>query len=59
MKQGEIYHNQELLEWSFMNVAVKVGTSDDLMFKKTTNSKKIDPPVASVIALQTMLRDEY
>lgn len=59
MKQGEIYHNQELLEWSFMNVAVKVGTSDDLMFKKTTNSKKIDPPIASVIALQTMLRDEY
>lgn len=58
-KQDNVHHNQELLEWSLMNVAVKVGTSDDLVLKKTTNSKKIDPVVASVMALQTMLRDEY
>ena len=58
LKQNTIYHNQELLEWSLMNTAVKVGYNDDLKLVKTTNSKKIDPVVASVMALQAYIRDD-
>lgn len=51
-------HNQRLLEWSFMNVAVRVGESGDVMYKKKLDKDKIDPIVASTMALEVMILDE-
>lgn len=55
---GNLKHNQDLLEWSLMNVAVRIGTSGDLMLKKKSQDEKIDPVVASVMAMQVMVSDE-
>lgn len=55
---GNLKHNQDLLEWSLMNVAVRIGTSGDLMLKKKSPDEKIDPVVASVMAMQVMVSDE-
>lgn len=58
IENGNLLHNQSLLEWSLMNVAVRIGTSGDLMLKKKSQDEKIDPVVASVMALQVMVADE-
>ena len=58
IEAGNLLHNQSLLEWSLMNVAVRIGTSGDLMLKKKSQDEKIDPVVASVMALQVMVADE-
>ncbi|MCJ1998472.1 terminase TerL endonuclease subunit [Lactococcus paracarnosus] len=55
---GNLKHNQDLLEWSLMNVAVRIGTSGDLMLKKKSQDEKIDTVVASVMAMQVMVSDE-
>lgn len=55
---GSLYHNQSLMEWSLMNVAVRIGTSGDLMYKKKSEDEKIDPVVASTMAMQVMVQDE-
>lgn len=58
IENGNLLHNQSLLEWSLMNVAVRIGTSGDLMLKKKSQDEKIDPVVASIMALQVMVADE-
>ena len=58
IEAGNLLHNQSLMEWSLMNVAVRIGTSGDLMLKKKSQDEKIDPVVASVMALQVMVADE-
>lgn len=58
IENGNLLHNQSLMEWSLMNVAVRIGTSGDLMLKKKSQDEKIDPVVASVMALQVMVADE-
>lgn len=55
---GSLYHHQSLMEWSLMNVAVRIGTSGDLMYKKKSHDEKIDPVVASTMAMQVMVQDE-
>ena len=52
---GSLIHNSKILEWSLNNFAVKVGTSGDYMATKLTNAEKIDPVVALVIALKTII----
>ena len=58
IENGNLLHNQSLMEWSLMNVAVRIGTSGDLMLKKKSQYEKIDPVVASVMAMQVMVSDE-
>ena len=58
IEAGNLHHNQSLMEWSLMNVAVRIGTSGDLMLKKKSQDEKIDPVVASVMAMQVMVADE-
>lgn len=58
IEAGNLLHNQSLMEWSLMNVAVRIGTSGDLMLKKKSQDEKIDPVVASVMAMQVMVADE-
>ena len=58
IEAGNLLHNQSLIEWSLMNVAVRIGTSGDLMLKKKSQDEKIDPVVASVMAMQVMVADE-
>ncbi len=58
VETGNLKHNQDLLEWSLMNVAVRIGTSGDLMLKKKSQDEKIDTVVASVMAMQVMVSDE-
>ena len=58
IEAGNLLHNQSLMEWSLMNVAVRIGTSGDLMLKKKSQDEKIDPVVASVMAMQVMVSDE-
>ena len=58
IEAGNLLHNQSLMEWSLMNVAVRIGTSGDLMLKKKSQDEKIDPVVASIMALQVMVADE-
>ena len=41
-----------------MNAAVRIGTSGDVMLKKKSQDEKIDPVVASVMAMQVMVSDE-
>lgn len=58
IEAGNLLHNQSLMEWSLMNVAVRIGTSGDLMLKKKSQDEKIDPVVSAVMALQVMVADE-
>ena len=58
IENGNLLHNQSLMEWSLMNVAVRIGTSGDLMLKKKSQDEKIDPVVSAVMALQVMVADE-
>ena len=53
LKEKSLIHNSEILKWSLENFAVKVGTSGDYMAIKLTDSDKIDPVVALIIALKT------
>ena len=58
VQDSNLWHNQSILEWSYMNVAVKVGDSGDFMYKKLMDKDKIDPVVASTMALQVMILDK-
>lgn len=58
IENGNLLHNQALMEWSLMNVAVRIGTSGDLMLKKKSQDEKIDPVVSAIMALQVMVADE-
>lgn len=58
VQDGNLWHNQSILEWSYMNVAVKVGDSGDFMYKKLMDKDKIDPVVASTMALEVMILDK-
>lgn len=58
IENGNLLHNQALMEWSLMNVAVRIGTSGDLMLKKKSQDEKIDPVVSAVMAMQVMVSDE-
>ena len=50
-----LIHNSPLLRWSLLNFAVKVGSSGDLMPMKLNENEKIDPVVALIMALQTVI----
>lgn len=50
-----LIHNSPLLRWSLLNFAVKVGSSGDLMPMKLNENEKIDPVVALIMALQTIV----
>ena len=54
-----LVHNSPVLRWSLLNFAIKVGTSGDLMATKLKDSEKIDPVVALVIALDTVIRKGF
>ncbi|PCR98870.1 terminase subunit [Lactococcus fujiensis JCM 16395] len=56
--ERQLVHNQKLLEWSLMNVAVKIGISKDIMYTKMLDKDKIDPVVALTMALEVMVLDE-
>ena len=58
VQDNNLWHNQNILEWSYMNVAVKVGDSGDFMYKKLMDKDKIDPVVASTMALPVMILDK-
>ena len=58
IENSSLLHNQALMEWSLMNAAVRIGTSGDVMLKKKSQDEKIDPVVASVMAMQVMVSDE-
>ena len=58
IENSSLLHNQALMEWSLMNAAVRIGTSGDVMLKKKSQDEKIDPVVASVMAIQVMVSDE-
>ena len=58
IEAGNLLHNQSLMEWSLMNVAVRIGTSGDLMLKKKSQDEKIDPVVSAIMAMQVMVADE-
>ncbi|MQW21989.1 MULTISPECIES: terminase TerL endonuclease subunit [unclassified Lactococcus] len=53
-----LVHNQKLMEWSLMNVAVKIGISKDIMYTKLLDKEKIDPVVALTMALEVFVLDE-
>lgn len=53
LKEKSLIHNSEILKWSLENFGVKVGLSGDYMAIKLTESDKIDPVVALIIALKT------
>lgn len=53
-----IVHNQRLLEWALLNIAVRIGDSGDVMYKKMMDKDKIDPVVASTMALEVMVLNE-
>lgn len=57
VQEGKLSHNQELLEWAYMNAAVKIGVSGDYMYTKLMDKEKIDPVVASTMALDVMVTD--
>lgn len=57
VQEGALKHNQSLLEWSYMNAAVKIGMSGDYMYAKLMDKEKIDPVVAATMALQSMVTD--
>lgn len=57
VQEGALKHNQSLLEWSYMNAAVKIGMSGDYMYTKLMDKEKIDPVVAATMALQSMVTD--
>ena len=50
-----LIHNSPLLRWSLLNFAVKVDSSGDLMPMKLNENEKIDPVVALIMALQTVI----
>lgn len=53
LSDGTLIHNSPLLQWSMRNFAVKIGTSGDVMATKLNDDEKIDPVVATIIALKT------
>ena len=55
LKDGTLVHNSPILRWSLNNFAVRVGTSGDYMATKLNDAEKIDPVVALVIGLKTMV----
>lgn len=55
---GTLKHNQELLAWSFMNVAVKIGYTGDYAMVKKMDKDKIDPAISTVFALNVLVTDE-
>lgn len=55
---GTLKHNQELLSWSFMNVAVKIGYTGDYAMVKKMDKDKIDPAISTVFALNVLVTDE-
>lgn len=57
VQEGNLKHDQALLEWSYMNVAVKIGMSGDYAYTKLMDKKKIDPVVAATMALQSLVTD--
>ena len=55
LKEHSLVHNSEILEWSLNNFAVKVGSQGDYMATKLIDAEKIDPVVALVVAIETMV----
>lgn len=55
LSEHSLIHNSEILEWSLNNFAVKVGSRGDYMATKLIDAEKIDPVVALVIAIETMV----
>lgn len=55
---GTLKHNQELLSWSFMNVAVKIGYTGDYAMVKKMDKDKIDPAISTIFALNVLVTDE-
>lgn len=52
MSEGRFHHNQPVLQWSLMNLGVRIGTSGDIMMKKFNNLEKIDAVAATVFAIE-------
>lgn len=55
---GTLKHNQELLAWSLMNVAVKIGYTGDYAMVKKMDKDKIDPAISTIFALNVLVTDE-
>ena len=55
LSEHTLIHNSEILEWSLNNFAVKVGSRGDYMATKLIDAEKIDPVVALVVAIETMV----
>lgn len=55
LSEHSLIHNSEILEWSLNNFAVKVGSRGDYMATKLIDAEKIDPVVALVVAIETMV----
>lgn len=55
LNEHSLIHNSEILEWSLNNFAVKVGSRGDYMATKLIDAEKIDPVVALVVAIETMV----
>lgn len=56
MSKG-LYFKQPLLRWAFNNTAIKLGGSKDLMYIKKLDKDKIDPTVATTMALEMLVSD--
>lgn len=56
MSKG-LYFNQPILRWAFNNTAIKLGGSKDLMYIKKLDKDKIDPTVATTMALEMLVSD--
>lgn len=50
-------NHQELMSWSFMNVAVKIGYTGDYAMVKKMDKDKIDPAISAVFALNALVTE--
>lgn len=55
LSTGTFKHNQKVIKWSLENAAVKIGVSGDYMLVKKLDKDKIDPVVASTMALKMLV----
>lgn len=58
IQDGNLKHNQELMQWSLMNASVKIGYTGDYMYVKLLDKEKIDPVVASTMALEMLVLED-
>lgn len=52
LKTNRLIHNQPAMTFAMNNLAVRIGTSGDLMMKKFSYHEKIDPVAALIFAIE-------